>query len=134
MMNKSDIVSEDDEEEILNQGDIDDIVASEDEGGSDDERKHRKLLEAISSLGGKKRKKLAERSEASVQMSEFTINTEGEGEKINLSDLIGTMDKVPSSLNNSKKRLQKLQRSQNTLELPLSKQENERVLYFKYNT
>lgn len=109
------------------QADTRSISASEDESGSEDERKNRKLLEAISSLGGKKRKKLAERSEASIQVSEFTVNAEGEGEKINLSDLISTMDKTTTALSKTKKQLKNIENSQSTLETPLSKQETEKI-------
>uniref|UniRef100_A0A674EML5 UTP14C small subunit processome component n=1 Tax=Salmo trutta TaxID=8032 RepID=A0A674EML5_SALTR len=97
------------------------------QGGSDDERKHCKLLEAISSLGGKKRKKLTERSEASIQVSEFTVNAEGEGDKINLSDLIGTLDKTPSALMKTKKQLKNLQHNQSTMETPLTRKETEKI-------
>ncbi|XP_045151803.1 U3 small nucleolar RNA-associated protein 14 homolog A-like [Echinops telfairi] len=53
------------------------LSASEDEGENDGERKHQKLLEAISSLGGKNRWKLTERSEASLKVSEFNVSSEG---------------------------------------------------------
>ncbi|KAJ7996270.1 hypothetical protein DPEC_G00235350 [Dallia pectoralis] len=118
----------DDYEEELHQALVEDeISASEDEGGSDDERKHCKLLEAISSLGGKKRKKLTERSEASVQVSEFTVNAEGEGDKINLSDLIGTLEKTPTVLTATKKQLKNLEHNHTTLDTPLSKKETEKI-------
>lgn len=103
------------------------ISASEDEEGSDDERKHKKLLEAISSMGGRKRKKQNERSEASVQVSEFFVNAEGTGEKINLSDLLGTVEKTSGASNKTKKQLRNLQNSQGTLALPLNKQETEKI-------
>ncbi|KAJ8276452.1 hypothetical protein COCON_G00082040 [Conger conger] len=102
------------------------ISASEDEGGSDDERKHRKLLDAISSLGGKKRRKLAERSEASAQISEFSVSAEGAGEKITLSDLIGTIEKT-SVISKTKKQLKNLKNRHDTLELPLSRQQTEKI-------
>lgn len=103
------------------------ISASEDEEGSDDERKHKKLLEAISSLGGRKRKKQTERSEASVQVSEFFVNAEGTGEKVNLSDLLGTVEKTSGASNKTKKQLRNLQSSKGTLELPLNKQQTEKI-------
>uniref|UniRef100_A0A8K9XGE1 UTP14C small subunit processome component n=1 Tax=Oncorhynchus mykiss TaxID=8022 RepID=A0A8K9XGE1_ONCMY len=119
---------DDEDDEELQRALADDIIsASEDEGGSDDERKHCKLLEAISSLGGKKRKKLTERSEASIQVSEFTVNAEGEGDKIHLSDLIGTLDKTPSALIKTKKQLKNLQHNQSTLETPLTRKETEKI-------
>uniref|UniRef100_A0A8C7V538 UTP14C small subunit processome component n=1 Tax=Oncorhynchus mykiss TaxID=8022 RepID=A0A8C7V538_ONCMY len=68
------------------------------QGGSDDERKHCKLLEAIS-----------------------------EGDKIHLSDLIGTLDKTPSALIKTKKQLKNLQHNQSTLETPLTRKETEKI-------
>lgn len=101
------------------------MSASDDEGGSDDERKHRKLLEAISSLDGKKRKKMAERSESSAQVSEFGVSSEGAGEKIHLSELMKPI-KPSSSLATVKKQLNKL-KTKKSVELPLSKQETQRI-------
>ncbi|XP_016360896.1 U3 small nucleolar RNA-associated protein 14 homolog A isoform X2 [Sinocyclocheilus anshuiensis] len=103
------------------------ISASEEEEGSDDERKHKKLLEAISSMGSRKRKKQNERSEASVQVSEFFVNAEGTGEKVNLSDLLGTVEKTSGASNKTKKQLRNLQSSKETLELPLNKQQTEKI-------
>ncbi|XP_051528524.1 U3 small nucleolar RNA-associated protein 14 homolog A [Myxocyprinus asiaticus] len=102
------------------------ISASEDEEGSDDERKHNKMLEAISSLGGRRRKKQNERSEASLQVSEFFVNAEGAGDKVNLSDLLGTMEKT-SGTSKTKKQLRNLQNRKDTLELPLNKQQTEKI-------
>ncbi|KAK7165419.1 hypothetical protein R3I94_003700 [Phoxinus phoxinus] len=116
-----------DEEELPSDDDEEAISASEDEEGSDDERKHNKLLEAISSLGGRKRKKQSERSEASVQVSEFAVNAEGTGEKVNLSDLLGTVEKNSGTSNKTKKQLRNLQNSKETLELPLNKQQTEKI-------
>ncbi|KAM3862201.1 U3 small nucleolar RNA-associated protein 14 homolog C [Diretmus argenteus] len=121
---KPDMDYDDDDDEVVNEGDVN--INSEDEE-SEDERKHQKLLEAISSLGGKRKKKLAERSEAAVQMSEFTVNAEGEGDKINLSDLIGTIDQTAAVSSTTTKQLKNLQRSKKTIECPLSKQETERI-------
>uniref|UniRef100_A0A8C2RWV6 Uncharacterized protein n=1 Tax=Capra hircus TaxID=9925 RepID=A0A8C2RWV6_CAPHI len=47
------------------------------QGDNDGERKHQKLLESISSLNGKDRQKLADRSEASLKVSEFSVSSEG---------------------------------------------------------
>ncbi|XP_030648367.1 U3 small nucleolar RNA-associated protein 14 homolog A [Chanos chanos] len=116
-----------DDDDDLSLEDENVISASEDEEGSEDERRHTKLLEAISALGGKKKKKLAERSEASLQVSEFSVNADGAGEKINLSELLGTMTKTPGTLNKTQKQLKNLQQRKKTLELPLSKQETERI-------
>ncbi|KAJ8401756.1 hypothetical protein AAFF_G00377270 [Aldrovandia affinis] len=117
---------DDDDEQELFKTDDTVISASEDEGGSDDERKHRKLLDAISSLGGKKRRKLAERSEASAQISEFSVSAEGAGEKITLGDLLGTIEKIPV-VDKTKKQLKNLQNRKDTLELPLSRQQTEKI-------
>ncbi|KAM9787681.1 U3 small nucleolar RNA-associated protein 14 homolog A [Syngnathus typhle] len=106
----------------------DETIASDLEQDSDDERKRLKLVEAISSLGGAKRKKkIGERSEPAVQKSEYTVNAEGEGDKINLSDLLNSMNKVSAVSNHSKKQLKNLQRCKKTIECPLSRQESERI-------
>lgn len=73
------------------------------------------------------RRMQAERSEASVQVSEFSVNAEGAGEKIQLSDLLGSMEKTPGTANATKKQLRNLQNSKGTLELPLSRQQTEKV-------
>ncbi|XP_057715135.1 U3 small nucleolar RNA-associated protein 14 homolog A [Corythoichthys intestinalis] len=106
----------------------DDTIASEAEEDSDDERKRQKLVEAISSLGGTKRKKkLGERSEPAVQKSEFTINAEGEGVKVNLKDLTKSLHKMTAVSNNTKKMLKILQQNHKPVKCPLSKQESERI-------
>ncbi|KAM8753486.1 U3 small nucleolar RNA-associated protein 14 homolog A [Rhynchonycteris naso] len=94
----------------------------EEDGG---ERKHQKLLEAISSLDGKIRQKLTERSEASLKVSEFTVSSEGSGERLVLSDLIKPV-KTSSSLTTVKKQLNRV-KSKKTVELPLNKEEVERI-------
>ncbi|XP_076602522.1 U3 small nucleolar RNA-associated protein 14 homolog A [Chaetodon auriga] len=99
----------------------------EEEEDAEDERKRQKLLEAISSLGGKRKKTLGERSEAAVQMSEFTVTADGEGDKVDLSDLIGSMEKTPAVPTKTKKQLKSLQRAKKTIACPLSKQESERI-------
>ncbi|XP_007450535.1 PREDICTED: U3 small nucleolar RNA-associated protein 14 homolog A isoform X2 [Lipotes vexillifer] len=101
------------------------LSTSEDEGDSDGERKHQKLLEAISSLDGKNRRKLAERSEASLKVSEFSVSSEGSGEKLVLSDLLEPV-KTSSSLAAVKKQLNRV-KSKKTVELPLHKEEIERI-------
>ncbi|XP_047572106.1 U3 small nucleolar RNA-associated protein 14 homolog A isoform X1 [Lutra lutra] len=101
------------------------LSPSEDEVDIDGERKHQKLLEAISSLDGKNRWKLAERSEASLKVSEFSVTSEGSGEKLVLSDLLGPV-KTSSSLAVVKKQLNRV-KSKKTVELPLNKEEVERI-------
>ena len=101
------------------------MSTSEDEGDTDGERKHQKLLESISSLNGKDRQKLAERSEASLKVSEFSVSSEGSGEKLVLSDLLEPV-KTSSSLTAVKKQLNRV-KSKKTVELPLHREEIERV-------
>ncbi|XP_020825496.1 U3 small nucleolar RNA-associated protein 14 homolog A isoform X2 [Phascolarctos cinereus] len=101
------------------------LSASEDEEDNDGERKHQKLLETIGRLDGKNRQRLAERSEASLQVSEFSVSTEGTGEKLELAELLAPI-KPSSSLGTVKKRLKKV-KNKKTVELPLSKEENERI-------
>ncbi|XP_032116061.1 U3 small nucleolar RNA-associated protein 14 homolog A [Sapajus apella] len=101
------------------------LSESEDEGDCDGERKHQKLLEAISSLDGKNRRKLAERSEASLKVSEFNVSSEGSGEKLVLADLLEPV-KTSSSLATVKKQLNRV-KSKKTVELPLNKEEIERI-------
>ncbi|MEE6521831.1 hypothetical protein FKM82_020158, partial [Ascaphus truei] len=71
------------------------------------------------------RRRLAERTEASVQVSEFSISSEGAGEKISLSDLIEPIKKF-TSLSTVKKQLNKLNHK-NSVELPLTKEETQRI-------
>ncbi|KAL3056808.1 hypothetical protein OYC64_019311 [Pagothenia borchgrevinki] len=128
---KPDVVYDDGDDEFLSKedGNISSEEEEEEEDGKDgkDERKRQKLLEAISALGGKRQKKLGERSEAAVLMSEFTVNAEGEGDKIDLSDLIGSMEKTSAVPAKTKKQLKNLQHTNKTIECPLSKQESERI-------
>uniref|UniRef100_A0A3Q1GDD1 UTP14C small subunit processome component n=1 Tax=Acanthochromis polyacanthus TaxID=80966 RepID=A0A3Q1GDD1_9TELE len=103
----------------------DEDMSKEEDG--EDERKRQHLLEAISALGGKRRKTLRERSEAAVQMSEFMVNAEDESERVELSDLIQIIEKTSTVPAKTKKQLNNLQRSKKTIECPLSKQESERI-------
>ncbi len=126
---RPDVVDDDDDDEEEDFHKAEENINSEEEeeeDGVEGERKRQKLLEAISALDGRRKKK-GERSEAAVQMSEFTVNAEGEGDKIDLSDLIGTMEKTPAVPSKTKKQLKNLQQSKKTIECPLSKQESERI-------
>uniref|UniRef100_A0A3Q3XGI3 Uncharacterized protein n=1 Tax=Mola mola TaxID=94237 RepID=A0A3Q3XGI3_MOLML len=108
----------------------DENVPSEEEDEKEDgdqERRRQKLLDAISSLGRKRRRHAGERSEAAVQMSEFTVSAEGEGGKIELSELIGTMERTPAVPSRSTKQLKNLERLKKTTQSPLSKQQTERI-------
>ena len=101
------------------------LSTSEDEGDNDGERKHQKLLESISSLNRKDRQKLAERSEASLKVSEFSVSSEGSGENLVLSDLLEPV-KTSSSLAAVKKQLNRV-KLKKTVELPLHREETERI-------
>ncbi|NWH87802.1 UT14A protein, partial [Aegithalos caudatus] len=92
----------------------------------DGERRHRQLLEAISALSGRKRKKLAERSEASEQVSEFNVTCKGAGEKVVLSELLQPIH-PKSTLGSVRKELARVKRKA-PVELPLSKEEAKRVV------
>lgn len=68
-----------------------------------------------------------ERSEAALQMSEFTVSTAGEaGDRIDLSELIGTLEQTPNVPSRTTKQLKNLQRLK-TIESPLSKQQSEKI-------
>uniref|UniRef100_A0A672UTB0 UTP14A small subunit processome component n=1 Tax=Strigops habroptila TaxID=2489341 RepID=A0A672UTB0_STRHB len=90
------------------------------------ERRHRRLLEAISSLSGRKRRRLAERTEASAQVSEFNVSTKGAGEKLVLSELLQPI-RPKSALSGVKKELTRVKQKA-AVELPLSKEEAKRVV------
>lgn len=71
---------------------------------------------------------MGERSEASAQMSEFTVTTAGEaGDQIDLSELIGTVEQTPGVATKTAKQLKNLQRIKKTIESPLSKQQSEKI-------
>lgn len=116
---------EEDDEEIHDEDMTSEEVLEEHDG---DERRRQKLLAAIGALGGRKRRThVGERSEAAVNMSEFSVTADGEGDRVQLSELIGTMEKTPAVPNKSTKQLKVLQRSNKTVESPLSRQESDRI-------
>ncbi|KAJ7414747.1 U3 small nucleolar RNA-associated protein 14 A [Willisornis vidua] len=92
----------------------------------DGERRHRRLLEAISALSGRKRRKLAERSEASGQVSEYNVTCKGTGDKLVLSELLQPIH-PKSALGSVKKDLARVKQKA-AVELPLSKEEARRVV------
>ncbi|XP_059680581.1 U3 small nucleolar RNA-associated protein 14 homolog A [Gavia stellata] len=102
------------------------LSASEGEDEEDGERRHQQLLEAVSSLSGRKRRKLAERTEASVQVSEFNVSCKGAGEKLVLSELLQPI-RPKSALSSVKKELTRVKQKK-AVELPLSKEEAKRVV------
>uniref|UniRef100_A0A663MBT1 UTP14A small subunit processome component n=1 Tax=Athene cunicularia TaxID=194338 RepID=A0A663MBT1_ATHCN len=72
------------------------------------------------------RRKLAERTEASTQVSEFNVSCKGAGEKLVLSELLQPI-RPKSALSTVKKELTKVKQKK-AVELPLSKEEAERVV------
>ncbi|XP_032757327.1 U3 small nucleolar RNA-associated protein 14 homolog B [Rattus rattus] len=123
--NVADLLALSQQEELVDLPDSYPLSTSEDEGNSDGERKCQKLLEAVSSLGRTNKWKLAERSEASLMVSEFNVTSEGSGEKLVLSDLLGSATEL-SSLATVKKQLQRIKSK--TLTIPLNKEEADRTL------
>ncbi|NXI21996.1 UT14A protein, partial [Sterrhoptilus dennistouni] len=73
-----------------------------------------------------RRRKLAERSEASGQVSEFNVTCKGAGEKLVLSELLQPIH-PKSSLGSVRKELARVKRKA-AVELPLSKEEAKRVV------
>ncbi|NXA32604.1 UT14B protein, partial [Eudromia elegans] len=73
-----------------------------------------------------RRRKLAERTEASVQVSEFNVSCKGAGEKLVLSELLQPI-KPKSALSSVKNDLTRVKQKK-AVELPLSKEEAERVV------
>ncbi|XP_072190766.1 U3 small nucleolar RNA-associated protein 14 homolog A isoform X2 [Excalfactoria chinensis] len=100
--------------------------SEEEEEQEDGERRHQQLLEAVSALTGRKRRKLAERSEASAQVSEFNVSCKGAGEKLVLSELLQPIHSR-SALSGVKKEFSRVKQKK-AVELPLSKEEAERVV------
>ncbi|NXD86322.1 UT14B protein, partial [Halcyon senegalensis] len=98
----------------------------EDEDEDEGERRHRRLLDAVRALSGRQRQKLAERTEASVQVSEFNISCKGAGEKLVLSELLQPV-RPKSALSSVKKELSRVKQKK-PVELPLSKEEAKRVV------
>ncbi|XP_009463298.1 PREDICTED: U3 small nucleolar RNA-associated protein 14 homolog A [Nipponia nippon] len=76
--------------------------------------------------GGVTWRKLAERTEASVQVSEFNVSCKGAGEKLVLSELLQPI-RPKSALSSVKKELTRAKQKK-AVELPLSKEEAKRVV------
>lgn len=123
--NVTDLLALSQQEELVDLPENYPLSTSEDEGDSDGEGKRQKLLEAVSSLGRKNKWKLAERSEASRMVSEFNVTSEGSGEKLVLSDLLGSATAL-SSVAAVKKQLHRVKSK--TLTPPLNKEEADRAL------
>ncbi|NXS50556.1 UT14A protein, partial [Balaeniceps rex] len=77
-------------------------------------------------LSSSRRRKLAERTEASVQVSEFNVSCKGAGEKLVLSELLQPI-RPKSALSSVKKELTRVKQKK-AVELPLSKEEAKRVV------
>ncbi|NXS84282.1 UT14A protein, partial [Erpornis zantholeuca] len=77
-------------------------------------------------LSPSRRRKLAERSEASGQVSEFNVTCKGAGEKLVLSELLQPIH-PKSTLGSVRKELARVKRKA-AVELPLSKEEAKRVV------
>ncbi|XP_048370763.1 U3 small nucleolar RNA-associated protein 14 homolog A [Sphaerodactylus townsendi] len=89
-------------------------------------KKHRQLVDALSTLAGGKRQRAAERTEASRYVSEFDVGGEGAGEKVVLSELLQPVS-TSSALGSVRKQLSKVRQTK-AVQLPLSKEEKERVV------
>ena len=122
---EADLLALSQQEELVDLPDNYPLSTSKDKKDSDGERNCQKLLEAVSSLGRKNKWKLAERSEASRMVSEFNVTSEGSGEKLVLSDLLGSATAL-SSVAAVKKQLHRVKSK--TLTPPLNKEEADRAL------
>ncbi|NXG63866.1 UT14A protein, partial [Hemiprocne comata] len=80
----------------------------------------------VHSLLSPGRRKLAERTEASAQVSEFNVSCKGAGEKLVLSELLRPI-RPKSALSSVKKELSRVKQKK-PVELPLSKEEAKRVV------
>ncbi|XP_077165439.1 U3 small nucleolar RNA-associated protein 14 homolog A [Paroedura picta] len=89
-------------------------------------KKHRQLVDALSNLAGGKRQRAAERTEASRYISEFDVGGGGADEKVVLSELLQPVS-TSSALGSVRKQLNKVQHTK-AVQLPLSKEESERVV------
>uniref|UniRef100_A0A8C5RVV8 U3 small nucleolar RNA-associated protein 14 homolog A n=1 Tax=Laticauda laticaudata TaxID=8630 RepID=A0A8C5RVV8_LATLA len=114
---------EDPSERELIPSEEDEVEEVDEEGAA---KKHRQLVDALTALVGGKRRRKVERTEASAQISEFDVGGEGASEKVQLSELLQPVSAVPA-LRLVQKQLKKAQQKKPT-EIPLSKEETERVV------
>ncbi|XP_053129366.1 U3 small nucleolar RNA-associated protein 14 homolog A [Hemicordylus capensis] len=89
-------------------------------------KKHRQLVDALSILAGGKRRRVAERTEASGQVLEFDVSSGGADEKVLLSELLQPLP-TSSALGSVRKQLSKAQQKK-AAQLPLSKEESEQIV------
>ncbi|XP_032084277.1 LOW QUALITY PROTEIN: U3 small nucleolar RNA-associated protein 14 homolog A [Thamnophis elegans] len=111
------------ERELIPSEEEDEVEEVDEEGAA---KKHRQLVDALTALVGGKRRRKVERTEASAQISEFDVGGGGAGEKVQLSELLQPVSAVPA-LRPVQKQLKKAQQKKPT-EIPLSKEETERVV------
>ncbi|XP_061454906.1 U3 small nucleolar RNA-associated protein 14 homolog A [Rhineura floridana] len=104
------------------------LVASEEEEAENERaaKTHRRLVDVLSALAGAKRRRAVERTEASGQISEFDVGGGGADEKVILSELLQPISSSPA-LGSFRKQLKKAQQKK-AVQLPLSKEESERVV------
>ncbi|XP_071491531.1 U3 small nucleolar RNA-associated protein 14 homolog A-like [Diadema antillarum] len=73
------------------------VSASEEEDDLEDDSRHSRLLDAISSMDAKKKSKVKQRSEPSMEVSEFQLNTkDAQGKGVWIHDLMGSLRNTPS--------------------------------------
>ncbi|KAL8180965.1 UNVERIFIED_CONTAM: hypothetical protein K2H54_043046 [Gekko kuhli] len=89
-------------------------------------KKHRQLVDVLSNLAGGKRQRAAERTEASKYVSEFDVGGGGADEKVVLSELLQPVS-TSSALGSVRRQLNKVRQTK-AVQLPLSKEESERVV------
>ncbi|CAB4043442.1 U3 small nucleolar RNA-associated 14 homolog A-like, partial [Paramuricea clavata] len=99
------------------------------DSGSEEEVDHEDLLKKIKSLDKKeisKRRKGPLRSELNQNVSEFHLKSEGDDGRVNLGDLVGSLQ-TSSYHSKLKKSLESLQKMGHTVEVPLAKPAAERI-------
>lgn len=105
------------DEEILSSGEEDDT----------DDRKHSQLLDAISSLDGKKKQRLSQRTVLSNQISEFNFtSSKDDASLVKLHELVGSL-KESTSHGELKKQLRTIDKSKKTVSTPLPRHEKEKI-------
>ncbi|CAB4011002.1 U3 small nucleolar RNA-associated 14 homolog A-like [Paramuricea clavata] len=99
------------------------------DSGSEEEVDHEDLLKKIKSLDKKgisKRRKGPLRSELNQNVSEFHLKSEGDDGRVNLGDLVGSLQ-TSSYHSKLKKSLESLQKMGHIVEVPLAKPAAERI-------
>lgn len=144
----SSLTSGNDEDELQPEYDIsDDEQESPDEKDSDSDddaenkdakpssqAAHSKLMKAISSLDGKKRSKVKQRSEPTLEVSEFHLNKATDERGVKVHELVRTL-KNTAGHSDIRKQLNNFQKKNPTLKTPLYKHEAEKIQRtLAYNT